>query len=278
MIRFIYYELVKTFLKKRTYIGFGLVLVIVPLIEIAFKIEGGRFINIATRGLAKDFFMVGNLFNGWFAAYQIMNSLWFHIPLLISFVAGDQLAGEATAGTYRLILIRPVSRTRIFLAKYIATLLYTIIFIIFLAGLSIGLALTLLGSGDLILITRTISILLEADVAWRFVVAYLLAIWTMITIASLSVLFSSFVENTIGPIVATMGVLIIFTVISVIPVHMFEAIKPYLFTTYMNLWQLAFREPIDWVSIQDAIMCFGVYSFVLTIAAWAIFVKKDILS
>ncbi len=128
MIRLIYYELIKLFLKKRTYIGFGIILLIVPLIEVAMKLEGGRFLTVAMRGLTRDFLFFGNLFNGWFVAHQIMNSLWFHIPLLISFVAGDQLAGEATAGTYRLILIRPVSRTRIFIVKYITTLLYTIVF------------------------------------------------------------------------------------------------------------------------------------------------------
>ena len=145
MARLIYYEIVKTFLKKRTYIGFLVVLVIVPLVEVAFKLEGGRFLRMATRGLAQDFFLVGNLFNGWFVAQQIMNSLWFHIPLLISFVAGDQLAGEATGGTYRLILIKPVSRTRILFAKYITTLLYTILFVFFLGAISIGLGLVLLG-------------------------------------------------------------------------------------------------------------------------------------
>ena len=43
-----------------------------------------------------------------------MNSLWIHIPFLISLVAGDQLAGEGTAGTYRILLIRPPSRRRSF--------------------------------------------------------------------------------------------------------------------------------------------------------------------
>ena len=115
MILLVYYELVKTFLKKRTYIGFALVAVIVPLVEVAMKLEGGRFLQHSLRSLQQDFFFVGNLFNGWFVAHNMMNSLWVHVPLLITFVAGDQLAGEATAGTYRLILVRPVSRTRIFL-------------------------------------------------------------------------------------------------------------------------------------------------------------------
>jgi ABC-2 type transport system permease protein len=278
MIRLTYFELVKMFLKKRTYLGFAFVLLIVPLVEIAFKLEGGRFLQVATRGLAQDFFMVGNLFNGWLVSYQLMNSLFFHIPLLISFVAGDVLAGEATSGTYRLILTHPVSRTKIFLTKYFAVVLYTVIFVVFLAGLSIGLAYALLGSGDLIVVDRIILILPESEVVWRFFIAYALALWAMITIASISVFFSSFVENAIGPIVATMGVLIVFMIVSNLPLEIFGAVKPYLFTDYLNLWQKAFREPIPWNDVFQAVGVFGAYSVASAAGAWFIFTRKDILS
>jgi ABC-2 type transport system permease protein len=274
----VYCELLKLFLKKRTYLGFGIVLLIVPLIEVAMKLEGGRFLTSAMRGLARDFLFFGNLFNGWFVAYQIMNSLWFHIPLLISFVAGDQLAGEATAGTYRLILIRPVSRTRIFIAKYITTVIYTVVFVFSLAGLSIGLALALLGKGDLVIVLRGILILPEAEVAWRFAIAYLLAAWTMITIASLSFFFSSFVENAIGPIVATMGVLIVFTVINVLPVELFEVPKNFLFTKHLDLWQKMFQNPVHWDEIWTGIVFMGAWTLAFVLSAWAVFVRKDILS
>jgi ABC-2 type transport system permease protein len=274
----VYYELIKIFLKKRTYLGFGIVLVIVPLVEVAMKLEGGRFLTIAMGGLSKDFLFFGNIFNGWFVAHQIMNSLWLHIPLLISFVAGDQLAGEATAGTYRLILIRPVSRTRIFVSKYITTLIYTIIFVFFLAVLSIGLALVLLGRGDLIILNRGILLLPESEVAWRFVIAYLLAAFTMITIASISFFFSSFVENAIGPIVATMGLLIMCTVITVMPVEMFEIPKKFLFTRYLDLWQKIFQDPIPWNEIKMGMLYLCAWTFAAAMGAWSVFVKKDILS
>jgi ABC-2 type transport system permease protein len=278
MIRLIYYELVKIFLKKRTYLGFGIVLAIVPLVEVAMKLEGGRFLTMAMRGLSKDFLFFGNIFNGWFVAHQIMNSLWFHIPLLISFVAGDQLAGEATAGTYRLILIRPVSRTRIFISKYITTLIYTIAFVFFLAALSIGLALALLGRGDLIIVTRGILLLPESEVAWRFLIAYLLATWTMITIASISFFFSSFVENAIGPIVATMGLLIVCTVITVMPVEMFEIAKKFLFTRYLDMWQKIFLDPIPWNEVKTGMLYMGSWTLAAVLGAWGVFVKKDVLS
>ncbi|MBI2620266.1 MAG: ABC transporter permease [Ignavibacteriales bacterium] len=175
-----YHEAIKTFLKKRTYLGFLIILIVVPLVEAAMKIEGGRFQTSALRSLQQDFFFVGNLFNGWVVAHQLMNTLWVHIPLLISFVAGDQLAGEATAGTYRLILIRPVSRTLIFFSKYLVTLVYTFVFVSFLGVLSVGLAVILIGTGDLIVFDKGILILPGSDVAWRFFTAYILATWSMV--------------------------------------------------------------------------------------------------
>lgn len=278
MFRLIYYESVKTFLKKRTYLGFLVVLLIVPLIEVAMHLEGEGVVTGALRSLRSDFFFVGNLFNGWFASYQIMNSLWVHIPLLITFVAGDQLAGEATAGTYRLILIRPASRTRVFFSKYITTVVYTILFVFFLAVLSIGLAVTLMGTGDLLVFDKGILILPASDVAWRFLTAYLLASWSMITIASIAFFFSSFVENAIGPIIATMGVLIVFLIMTVSPLEMFEAMRPYLFTTYMNTWQKVFGDPVSWPEVWKGMAWLGSYSAAMVAGAWLIFIRKDILS
>ena len=278
MLRLIYYELIKTFLKKRTYIGFALVAIVVPLVEVVMKIEGGRFLQYTLRSLQQDFMLVGNLFNGWFVAQSMMNSLWVHIPLLIIFVAGDQLAGEATAGTYRLILVRPVSRTRIFLAKFITTIIYTVVFVFFLGILSTGLALLLLGRGDLIILTRGILILPEADVAWRFLAGYLLAAWAMVSIASIAFFFSTFVENAIGPIISTMGVNMIFVLMTVLPLDFFKTLRPYLFTHYLNVWLRVFEDPVPWQDIATGCLALGGYVAGFIIAAWLIFRRKDILT
>jgi len=278
VIRLVYYELLKTFLKKRTYLGFLIILVIVPLIEVAMKIEGGRIVQVWTRSLQQDFFFVGNLFNGWLVAYQLMNSLWIHIPILISFVAGDMLAGEATSGTYRLILTRPVSRTGILFSKYVATLLYTLLFVLFLALLSIGLGVALLGTGQLLVVGQNVLILPANDIAWRFFVAYILAFWSMTTIASIAFFFSSFVENAIGPIIATMGTLIILSIIVFIPLDFFEPVRPYLFAQYMNLWQSAFAHPFELEGLRQGVLVQGITSAASVFGAWVIFVRKDVLS
>jgi ABC-2 type transport system permease protein len=280
MIGLLKTELLKTFLKKRTYLGFLIILIVVPLVEIAVKMEGGRFVTNAMRSMSRDFVLLGNLFNGWLVSYQIMNSLWLHVPLLVSFVAGDQLAGEATGGTYRLILTRPVSRTRIFVAKYLTVVFYTLVFVFFLAALSIGLAHALLGSGDLLIYGRggTITILPQAIVFERFVLAYLFATVSIVTVASIAFFFSSFVENAIGPIVATMGVMIVFMVLTALPVEVLKTIREHFFTYHMDLWQRAFEDPIPWDQVRTSLAYFGAYSGAVVFGAWIVFVRKDVLS
>jgi ABC-2 type transport system permease protein len=242
-------------------------------------VEGGKFIQHQLRSLQSEFLITGNLFNGWVIAQLIMNGLWVHVPTLIALVAGDQLSGEATSGTFRLTLIRPVSRTRILNAKYIATLIYTASLVIAIACTSVGLGLWIFGTGDLIAFDKDgITILPEYDLYIRFLFAYALAIWSMFVVASLAFFISSFVENAIGPIITTMTVIVIFLIISNLPVESVEGIKPWLFTTHMNVWQQAFRDPYDWEKIRTSVLALGANSLFFWAITLFIFRRKDILS
>ncbi|MBX2990971.1 MAG: ABC transporter permease subunit [Bacteroidetes bacterium] len=271
-------ELLKTYLKWRTYIGFIAIAVLVPLVEIALKLEGGGMVRRMTRDLSQDFFFVGNLFNGYFVTYFIMNSLWVHVPFLIALVAGDQLAGEATGGTFRLMLIRPASRTKILLMKYVATLFYAFSLVLFLAVVSLSLGLYLFGGGDLLVAGKVLTILPQTQLPLRMLIAFGLATWSMWCVASLAYLFSSLVENAIGPIVGTMTVIIVFFILSNIQIEFFESIKPYLFTTYFNIWQMAFEDPIPWQTIAQHGGVLGGFIIGFYAVTWYIFVKKDVLS
>lgn len=271
-------EILKTYFKWRTYIGFIAIAVLVPLVQIALKLEGGGMVKRMTRDVAQDFFLVGNLFNGYFVTYFIMNSLWVHVPFLIALVAGDQLAGEATGGTFRIMLIRPASRTAILFSKYITTLFYSLTLVLFLAVLSLGIGNSLFGTGDLLVPGRTLTILPKSELVWRMSLAFGLATWSMWCVASLALLFSSLVENAIGPIIGTMTVIIVFFIISNTPIEFFESVKPYLFTTYFTIWQKAFEEPISWNTMGRHAAIIGGFSVGFYAVTWYIFVKKDVLS
>jgi ABC-2 type transport system permease protein len=278
MINLIYYELLKIFKKWRTYIGFIAIGILIPLIEFVLYFSGQGIIENTTKRLEQDFILVGNLFNGWFVTHLIMNSLWIHIPFLICLVAGDVLAGEASAGTYRILLIRPVSRNKILISKYIATLIYTLSLVFFLAFISLGLGLLLLGTGDLLIFKDGLLILPQDELWFRFFLSFLFASYAMCVVSTLAFLFSSLVENSIGPIIGTMAVIIFFFIIGNLPYDFFITLKPYLFTTYLDVWTLVFDEKIDWSMILKHILILSIYMLSLFLPTYLLFRKKDILS
>lgn len=272
-------ELSKIFRKWRTYIGFLAIAILVPIIQIAMLVEGEKSINFMTRNLQQSFIFVGNLLNGYLISYAILNALVVHIPFLITLVAGDLLAGEATAGTYRILVTRPVSRFKIVLSKFLAGLIYTNLLVFWLAIMSLAIGILVFGVGELIVIKNVnILILARNDVFWRFLMAYGFAALSMTVVLSLAFLFSSLVENAIGPIVSTMAIIIVFVIISALDIEFFQSIRPYLFTNYMQSWRSLFDDPID---VQDllksAAVLIGHIIFFFGTTVY-IFNKKDILS
>ena len=272
-------ELLKIFKKWRTYIGFIAIGILVPLLHLAMYLEGQNSINYLTRGLRDSFILVGNLLNGYWISFLILNALTIHIPFLITLVAGDLLAGEATAGTYRILVTRPVSRMQIVTSKYLAGLIYTGSLIFWLAFMSLVVGLIIFGSGELIVAgSQAIIIFEKSDILWRFFLAYGFAFLSMSVVCSLAMLFSSLVENAIGPIVSTMAVIIIFIILSAFDVAILRDIKPYLFTNYMLKWREFFNDPLDTFEIIKSVLVLSAHIVVFNIATTYIFLKKDILS
>ncbi len=279
MIKLIRIELYKIFKKWRTYIGFLAIAVLIPVIQIAMLIEGEKSLDFMTRNLQQSFIFVGNLLNGYLITYLILGSLYVHIPFLVALVAGDLLAGEATAGTYRILITRPVSRIKLVTSKFAAGLLYTYSLIFWLALISLGLGILIFGTGELIVLKSTqIIIFAKSDVFWRFILAFLFAALSMSVVTALAFLFSSLVENAIGPIISTMAVIIIFIVISAIEINIFQTIKPYLFTTYMASWRLFFDDNLNYQEIIKSCLILLTHVLVFFGAAAVIFKRKDILS
>ena len=274
-------EIFKTFSRWRTYIGFGFIALVVILTEVVMKLSADEIMFRMMRSLQKDFLIFGNLLNGWFVTAFIMNSLHFHIPFLITLVAGDIVSSEATSGTVRLLLIRPPSRSRIITAKYLASLFYTTAIVLFLAFMCVSLGLALFGSGDLIMNYAArfrIVFIPEAEIPVRMLLAFAAAIWSMTVVASIAFLFSTLAENSIGPIIGTMAVVVVFFLLGNFPFDFFRTLSPYLFTTYMTFWQRFLDDPIPWQEIARSALILGLHNIGLFLIAFVAYNRKDIKS
>jgi len=225
------------------------------------------------------FSVEGNLLNGYLVFFIILQTLLVHVPLLVALVAGDMIAGEANMGTLRLLITKPVSRTALLLSKFFASTIYSVLLLTFMAVLGLLVSMMIFGTGDLMILkSEKILIIDHADILWRYFAAYGFAALSMITVAALSFLFSVFAENSIGPIIAAMSVVIVFTILTTMDIPFFNHIKPYLFTNHMLNWKGFFDRPVDRREvIKSALYLLGHIVFFVSLTIY-IFKRKDILS
>jgi ABC-2 type transport system permease protein len=288
-------ELFKIFKRPRTYIAFGAIAVIVFLFQVALWFDGKNYVDLILGSVPSFEFsdqFKTRLLNGYFVCFAILNILLIQMPLLVALVAGDAVVGEANMGTLRLSLTRPVTRAQYLWSKFIASSIYTVSLLVFLAVLALFGSMALFGTSDLVVFRSTsIHQMAVDDIFWRYLAAFAFAAVALTTVASLAFLLSVLSENSIGPIIATMSIVIVFTILSEMNIPLYDrTIKPYLFTTHMVGWKGFFyvRADADGATIKGSIengaailrslaILVG-YIFLFTGSAIWIFRKKDILS
>jgi len=286
-------ELFKIFRKPRTYISFGAIAAMVIIVQVALKFDGQSYIEFILGSLKETLDIpYATILNGYFVCFIILNLLLIHIPLLIALVAGDEVAGEANMGTLRLLVSKPVSRTQLMLAKFFATVIYTALLLAWMALLSLVLSILIFGTNDLIVArSNTLEIIGRADIMWRYLAAFGYATVALTTVAALAFMLSVFAENSIGPIVSTISIVIVFTILSEMQIPLYDrTVKPYLFTSHMLGWKGFFylKADAEGVSIPGTIenlpavlksmsILLG-YIILFAGSAIIVFKRKDILS
>ncbi|HQV00743.1 MAG TPA: ABC transporter permease subunit [Bacteroidia bacterium] len=265
-------------MKPRSYIGFIAIGAIAMLIHIAMWLDGRAYISMVTQSLEQSFNIEGNILNGNLVCFIILQMLIIHVPLLVAMVTGDLMSGEAASGSLRLLATKPITRSQIVCSKFIAGLAYTLILLLFLAIVSWGAAYFIFGSGDLVVLRSDSLVILQADdINWRFVAAFMLAYLSLMLITSLSFMLSCFSNNSIGPIITTMAIMILFTIICSLEIQLFDSIKPWLFTTHMASWRLFFDNPIEWPKILNSIYILVIHVVLFFGISLYHFNRKDIL-
>lgn len=286
-------EIFKIFKRPRTYIAFSVIALIIILIQIALKFGGEEYVGLMLSGMGDSFEQIPSkdILNGYLVCFVILNLLLIHIPILVALVAGDAVAGEANMGTLRLLASKPVSRVKLLVVKFIASAIYTLLLLIWVAVLALFLSIVLFGVNWLgVPRELQFNIMESDDVLWRYSLAFCFAAIGLICVAALAFMLSVFSDNSIGPIVVTVCVIIVFTILTQMQIPFYdETIKPYLFTTHMLGWKGFFyvkgvegvteKGSIENLSsiIKSAGILIGYTAVFLGIAFWY-FKRKNILS
>ncbi len=273
MLNLIKLELMKMFHKKRTYLGFIGLVGIPILIGVGMK-YGTKFEGV-------DINYMRAMLNGYvLIAFATFVGMPFFAPLFVSLVSGDMIAGESGAGTLRTILVRPVGRGKLLLSKFITALIYTAILMALMDSACLLAGKILFGFNASILnilLSRSQPEFLGPIAALpqsikSVQLGFLFAVLSLSVIVSLAILISVLTDNSLG---ATAGTIVIFLISS--SLSYYDKVKPYLFTTYLDVWQKMFRNPIPWSNVYKSLAILSAYELGFLILALIIFRRKDIL-
>ena len=274
-------ELYKLFSRPRTWISVLLICAL-PLVVAVFV----AVTHLAPPPGQGSAFLSAVLENGkLYPAAALALVLPVFLPVSVAVVAGESIAGEAASGTLRYLLIRPVSRTRLLMAKLLALTTFVLFAVIavtvtsYLVGVfllgpgaaSAPAAVAQPGSGVTSLSGAPLTLLqLGERIAWA--VAFITV--SMLGVAAIALFLSTLADSALGAAIGALAALVASEVL--VTLNAASVIQPYLPTRYWLAWIDFFRQPIFWRDIQRGFAIQAVYVAVFLAAAWANFATKDV--
>jgi ABC-2 type transport system permease protein len=230
------------------------------------------------------------------------------LPVAVAVIAGDSIAGEATSGTLRYLLIRPVGRTRLLAAKLISVTSYVLFAVIAVTVTAYATGVFLLGPSRAAAVGQpapgatagagsgaasssasapTAGIqtggsatslsgapLTTLQLFERVAGAVAFITVSMLGVAAIALFISTITDSALGSALGSLAVLVGSEVL--VTLNAASVVQPYLPTRYWLAWIDFFRQPIFWRDIQRGFGIQAVYVLVFLAASWANFATKDI--
>ena len=192
-------------------------------------------------------------------------------PLLAGLFAGDIFASEDRHGTWKTILTRSCTRTRLFLGKAVAATLCVWFSFALIAVVSVVAGLAAVGSDPLVGLSGQLigtgSALGLVAAGWG-----LSLLWTSVFVALgllLSIASRSGIVGVLGPLVLAIVLQLLETIASG------QIVRSVLPSTPSEAWHVLFTAPVHAVPILQAVGTSVGYTAVLAGAAWVLLRRRD---
>ncbi|ALE81203.1 MULTISPECIES: ABC transporter permease [Pseudonocardia] len=227
-----------------------------------------------------------------FPAFALALVLPILLPITVAVVAGDTVAGEAAAGTLRYLLIRPVGRLRLLVAKLVSVAFFvvTAVTLVVLTSYAVGIAVfgtgTTTATGGLTLppvdagpgsvASLSGTVIEPVDLATRtgLTVAYLAL--CMLTLGALGIFFSTLTDSPLAAALAVLAVVV--TSASLQALDASAAFVDFLPTAHWLAWIDLYRDPVLYDAARTGAWVQAGWVAVAVGAAWANLATKDIAS
>jgi ABC-2 type transport system permease protein len=267
--RFLRSELALVFRRRRNLVLLAVLALIPVLIGVAIRLssspnpgEGPQFIDrIAGNGL-------------FLSLTALVVVLPLFLPLAVSVISGDSVAGEANLGTLRSLLVVPVRRGRLLAVKYAAVVAFCFaaVLVVAVAGALTGFA--LFPVGPVTLLSGSTIPLVEA--IFRALLIALYVGVSMAGLAAIGLFVSTLTEVPVGAMAATLTLSIVSQVLDAIP--QVSGIHPYLFSHRWMAFGDLLRQPVAGGDLLLGVGTQAAYMAVFLMLAWSRFGTSDVSS
>jgi ABC-2 type transport system permease protein len=208
------------------------------------------------------------------AATSIVVAIPLFLPLAIAVVAGDAIAGEASQGTLRYLLLAPAGRSRLLAVKTAVVLTFCLVAPATMALVGLGLGTALFGVGEAASLSG--GQLSSTDVIARIALLTLYVAVAMVGLASVGIFASTLTDVPVGAMAATIVLAVAAQILG--GLSQLDWLHPWLLTdTWLGFPDLL-RTPIVWDSFLANLRLQAGWAAVFLSLAWARFTTKDVLS
>jgi ABC-2 type transport system permease protein len=196
------------------------------------------------------------------------------LPLAVAVVAGESVAGEASLGTLRYLLVVPVSRTRLLAVKYAGALAYCLgaAFIVAVVGTLMGALLFPIGPVTLLSGTQ---VSYGAGLARLLLVALYIAAM-MAGLAAIGLFVSTLTESAIAAMATTAVLAVLSQVLDQVP--QLDWLAPWLFSHYWLDYGDLLRDPIATGAVTKGLAATAAYVLIFGLLAWSRITTRDVSS
>jgi ABC-2 type transport system permease protein len=266
--RFLRSELKIIFGRRRNIAGLGVLAAVPVILAVS--------IRLSSSGQTGEPNFIGAITgNGLFVAFAALAlELPLFLPLAVSAISGDSIAGEANLGTLRYLLAIPAGRTRLLVIKYIAIVIFALIATLLVALVGVILGLSLFGGGDMTLLSGTQTSMVDG--VWRLLLSSLYLAAQFSALGAIGLFISTLTEQPIG---ATIAVLLVNVLMFILDqISQLDWLHPWLLIHWWTAFGDLVRDPIATESIQRGLITAAIYAGVFWLAALARLSTKDISS
>ena len=275
MMRLLYIETYKLCRQSRTYYAILALFFIEAVVLLSAYYQGTGIIDIVLANLKDTFYLEGNLLNGSLIIYFILNSFWFHVPLLCMIIVSGMLTSEYQDKTLETVLMQPVVKWKYLFSKYIVASLFTVFLVLLLALTSFVFAYGIFGNGDLVVYNNGLTFIDQDDALYRLLYAFLFGTLSLIFFSVVSLTLAVWLRESFKTWIVAALFLIVATLLLKIDLGIY-LLNQIAFFKLNNTWQYFFNVPIDWTAIIINSVLLSLYTLITMLVGLFIFHKKDI--